>query len=184
MNELTKKHKEQTEEFTTQIETLEKSVKDGGNAAEEIEKLKLGRKEVDKTNNAEMKALKIRHAIDLEIVKAKPREPHFVDYLRMQIDETKVTLGDDGVTVFGVKDQLDTLREDPKHKDFFGEKSVIGAAPKLGKTIGDPTAAKQAQKEYEAAVTQFGPSSAQAIALKNQMFTPEPLPNPHVEPTE
>jgi hypothetical protein len=168
-NEDKAKLQTQLEERTTDLKALEEKLKGSEGAGEKIQELTQKYANADKTWKEQAADLKKTHAIELALMKNKAKHP---ELLKTLIDKTKLVEVKDGEFA-GIDEQINLLKEG-SYKDQFGEIIIDGQLPTDSKEKPARTPRDELQKEYDKAVKDFGMSSVQAIAKKNELYaTPQ-----------
>ena len=164
-NEDKAKLQTQLEERTVDLKALEEKLKGSEGAGEKIQELTRKYADADKTWKESAVDLKKTHAIELSLMKAKAKHP---ELLKTLIDKDKLVEIKDGEFA-GIDEQINLLKEG-SYKDQFGEIIIDGPQPPDGGPHLPKTKRDELQKEYEAAVKDFGMSSIQAITAKNELW--------------
>ena len=145
------KLKNQIDEKDKQIEATKKTLTELKKAAEGDEDLssKLETAETTITklqadHAVELRLIQEDTAIEKVLVDAKVLHP---ELLVGKFDRTKFARSEDGKTITGIKDQLETMRE--PYKDLFPDGKPAGDEPPGG-TI-TPTSVSQLRKDYDVA---------------------------------
>lgn len=145
-NELTeaeKLAKSQLEQTNKQLEELKKGSTLTEEQKKQLETLKTQLEEQKKTHETEVKKLRMNHAVETELSKAKAKN---LKAARALLDESKIVLGEDG-TIAGLKEQLEAMQKDNAY--LFETTTPPATKPSFGGPSGDtpPTgdAALQAQ---------------------------------------
>lgn len=138
-NELTeaeKLAKSQLEQTNKQLEELKKGSTLTEEQKKQLETLKTQLEEQKATHETEVKKLRMNHAIETELSKAKAKN---LKAARALLDESKIVLGEDG-TIAGLKEQLEAMQKDnaylfetttpPANKPSFG--GPTGVTPLTG----------------------------------------------------
>jgi len=128
--------KSQLEQTNKQLEELKKGATLTEEQKKQLETLKTQLDEQTKTHQDEVKKLRLNHAIETELSKAKAKN---LKAARALLDESKIVLGEDG-TIAGLKEQLEAIQKDnaylfetttpPANKPIFGGPS--GDTPLTG----------------------------------------------------
>lgn len=168
LNEETQKLKDVISAKDTELSDLAAKIKAGGNAAELIETMKTKAKDDAKTYAESQKETAITHAIQIEILKAGPRKPDFLDAITGQIDRSVVSILEKTGAVIGVEEQLKKLKDkESPFADWFGVKSVNGKSPEDSKNLDVPDAKiAELQTSYDNVAKSMGAISPEAIAAK------------------
>jgi len=145
-NELTeaeKLAKSQLEQTNKQLEELKKGSTLTEEQKKQLETLKTQLEEQKKTHETEVKKLRMNHAIETELSKAKAKN---LKAARALLDESKIVLGEDG-TIAGLKEQLEAMQKDNAY--LFETTTPPANKPSFGGPSGDTSltgdAALQAQ---------------------------------------
>ena len=110
-NELTeaeKLAKSQLEQTNKQLEELKKGSTLTEEQKKQLETLKTQLEEQKATHETEVKKLRMNHAVETELSKAKAKN---LKAARALLDESKIVLGEDG-TIAGLKEQLEAMQKD------------------------------------------------------------------------
>lgn len=127
-------YKTQVDNLNIELGKLKKQLEDNDDASKTIEDLQ---KEI-KDKEEEMANIRKQNAIKLEVLKANPND--VADILPHLKDEN-ITLADDG-TITGLKEQLDTLKENKAY--LFKEEGPDGTGGSKG---GGPKGPKEPSKD-------------------------------------
>lgn len=133
-NELTeaeKLAKSQLEQTNKQLEELKKGSTLTEEQKKQLETLKTQLEEQKATHETEVKKLRMNHAIETELSKAKAKN---LKAARALLDESKIVLGEDG-TIAGLKEQLEAIQKDNAY--LFEPTTPPANKPSFGGPSGD-----------------------------------------------
>ncbi|MBW1726883.1 MAG: phage scaffolding protein [Deltaproteobacteria bacterium] len=161
-NEDKKKLKDQIDELTGKIEALQKAGNENEKLQEQLKELSEKLQTVSTESEARLLESERIAKIETALIKSGANDA-YIDFLKTKIDSEVVKKSESGEWI-GL-DQINGLKE--SFPVMFGTQKVVGEPP----PGGEPTpAVTDLQKQYTAAVEQFGKSSPQAIAVKNEAF--------------
>ena len=133
-NELTeaeKLAKSQLEQTNKQLEELKKGSTLTEEQKKQLETLKTQLEEQKATHETEVKKLRMNHAVETELSKAKAKN---LKAARALLDESKIVLGEDG-TIAGLKEQLEAIQKDNAY--LFETTTPPANKPSFGGLSGD-----------------------------------------------
>lgn len=125
-NELTEAEKlarTQLDQTSKQLEELKKGATLTEEQKKQLETLKTQLDEQTKTHQDEVKKLRLNHAVESELSKAKAKN---LKAARALLDESKIVLGEDG-TIAGLKEQLESMQ---KENAYLFETETTPQVPK------------------------------------------------------
>lgn len=123
--------KSQLEQTNKQLEELKKGSTLTEEQKKQLETLKTQLEEQKATHETEVKKLRMNHAVETELSKAKAKN---LKAARALLDESKIVLGEDG-TIAGLKEQLEAIQKDNAY--LFETTTPPANKPSFGGPSGD-----------------------------------------------
>lgn len=162
LNDTKKDLEQQIKDRDKQLKDLQDKAKGNEDLEKTIKDLQETNKSTKETYETKLKDITINSAIQAKLTDTK-----YADLLTGKFDKTKLSLSEDGSTVFGIDEQLATLKE--TYKDLFTP-IVAGKEPN-NKGGSQPTKGKR--QELEAVINDPKTTFVQRVAAKNQLFNLE-----------